>query len=125
MLKEAPYRFKQKSDIALFHQLRLELQIIFLDLCKYCEKRGMPAPTITSTIRGRLARSVSDTHAEDRAIDIRSWVYNLDEIDDMVDYINGEWADKYGTAPAGQLPRCLVYEGNLGKNNHLHLQVRR
>lgn len=124
MLKEAPYTFKHKKDRLLFSNTRLELQEIFLALCQFCIVNELPRPTITSTIRGRLTRSISDTHSEGRAIDIRSWVYSRKEINELCHFINKECADQYGTGPSGNYPKCLIYE-DIGKNSHMHLQVKR
>lgn len=124
MDKDASYTFKHKKDRLLFSYTRLELQIIFLDLCQFCEINELPRPTITSTIRGRLTRSISDTHSEGRAIDIRSWVYNRKEIDVLCNYVNKKYAKQYGTGPKGKLAKCLIYE-EIGKNSHMHLQIKR
>lgn len=122
-LKEAGYVFKSSEDIPLFYKTRLELQFIFLDLCLYCESKHLPRPTITSTIRGKLARSVSATHEQGRALDIRSKVYSRDEILMMCEYINNKYAKNYGTAPLGKNPKCLIFE-DISEDSHFHLQVR-
>ena len=121
---DRPYTFKKKKDIELFVQLELQLQIIWLDLCKSCTFLGIPQPILTSTIRGRLPRSISDTHAEGRAIDFRSWIHTRDEIESLCRYINKKYAEDYGTGPNSETPpKCLIYE-DIGVNSHLHLQIR-
>lgn len=122
-MKWPGYTFKSSNDIELFVKTRLELQMIFIDLAMFCEKKNFPRPTITSTIRPMLLRSVSKTHEEGRAIDIRSKVYTTDEIDEMLLYINEKYAKDYGTAPEGKPPRCLIFE-SIGADSHFHLQVR-
>jgi len=122
-LKYPGYTFKTTNDIELYVKTRMELQMIFIDLAMFCEEKMLPRPTITSTIRPMLARSISRTHEEGRALDIRSKVYNPEEIRIMCNYINNKYAAKYGTAPTGKEPRCLIFE-NIGEDSHFHLQVR-
>jgi hypothetical protein len=123
MLKQSSYTFKSQEDIPLFVQTRIELQMIFIDLCMFCDKNNLPRPTLTSTIRPKLPRSISTTHEDGRAVDIRSKVYSQPEIDMMVNYINKKYAEEYGTAPAGKPVKCLIYE-EIGEDSHLHLQVK-
>lgn len=123
-LKQAAYTFKNENLIPMFHKMRLEWQIIFLDLCKYCDANDLPRPTLTSLIRGRMPWSVSDTHADARAGDIRSRVYTKEEIHGMCDFINQKWAAIYGTGQEGKARVCLIFE-DCGDNSHLHLQVKR
>lgn len=122
---EIPYTFKNSTEKALFNQLDLIVQIMFLDTCKFCEENDMPSPIVTSTIRGMLPNSVSNTHEEGRAIDFRSWIYTPAEIRALVKFIDDKYAEYFGTAPTVDIsPRCLIYE-ELEGNEHMHLQCRR
>jgi hypothetical protein len=118
-----PYTFKYQDDKLLFTELDLIVQIMFLDICKYCEERDWPSPIVTSTIRGKLPISISDTHGEGRAIDFRSWSFTRMEIELLLAYVNGKYAEKFGTGPVGCAQiKCLVYEETEG-NEHFHLQT--
>jgi len=89
----------------------------------------MPVPTLTSTIRDRLAWSISDTHLEGRAVDIRSNVYSKMEIIEMITFINDKYAEIAGTSPVGKPHKCLIYEEIIDEDgidhSHFHLQIRR
>lgn len=115
--------FKHQKDEKLFFNIKPLLLMMFLDGADYCNQHGYDV-IVTRTVDEKIQGvSVSETHAEGRAIDQRS--RNMPEwfVVDLVNYINKKYAEKYGTGPAGKPPKVLIY--HKGTSYHLHWQIKR
>lgn len=119
------YHFKEERDRGLFTHTDARLQFVFMHLVLFCQSMNYPILVITSTIRSKMPWSVSATHQEGRALDIRSSVYTKEQIETMCKYLNDRYACSYGTGPENKVPRVLIYEPGSEGGAHFHLQVRR
>lgn len=117
------YDFKDENDIERFHDLEPELIRVFLDVCAFCVKEGMPKPLITWTVGKPKEWSTSETHHDGRAIDFRSWMYTGEEQQKIIEYANNKWAATHGTAPEDKSWKVLILEKDPAP--HFHLQINR
>lgn len=100
------------------------LFFIFADVSLWCYKRNLPV-VVTSTVRDKIKGvSVSTTHEESRAIDMSVRGYDLNDIDELVLYVNTKFAEEYGAfSYSDGKPRVAVYHS--GTDWHIHFQCRR
>lgn len=100
--------------------------IVFAGLVAYCHDRGYPAPVITSIARtyeeNMKDGAESDSHVTLRAFDVRSTCYTQKEIDDLVSYLNKEFAQYAAVNKQGNR-RLAVYHAVEGGQFHFHIQV--
>jgi len=91
----------------------------------YAEKHNLPV-TITSIINDRKnIASVSSTHEDGRAIDIRSRDWPKESIDGVIDHMN-HIANHYGAISASDYERRVIIHHKVkGGGEHFHLQVAR
>lgn len=117
------YSFEDNKDTMLFSQLLLPLQAILGQMVLYATINGLPWK-YTRIIDEKIPNvSVSDTHSEGRAADVSVKGWNIDDIDEFVDYFNKLYGEDYGTSADGKDPRVVVY--HYGTGWHFHIQIRR
>jgi hypothetical protein len=116
-----------KEDIVLEDLLALNPKVFIVlgHFMAYAEKHNLPV-TITSIISDRVnVESVSSTHEEGRAIDLRSsdWPeYHRQEVVEYMLHI----ANHYGAISASDNHRrVIVHHDYKGQGGHFHLQVSR
>ncbi len=91
---------------------------------KYANDRQLPV-RITSVIRAKLSVSVSNTHAEGRAVDISCSGWSADQCLAAVEYFNDNYAHIGAISKETGKPSVLVWH-EVGNNGlHFHLQCRR
>lgn len=111
-----------KDTMMLLHPVLLS--IFFGYMVPWLEERGVDI-FVTSAIRGRLSSSVSNTHEEGRAIDIRCKDWSDTMRRQFATKFNHFFAAKYGAIGYKTgLPKLVVVHGT-GDNIHCHLQVRK
>ena len=118
--------FKDTIDEARFFNVHPVLAGLFLGcVIPWLNMMGVERPVVTSTIRGRLPWSKSDTHLEGRAIDVRvkDWPDGLAEA--FESKFNTMFAEKYGAIGSQTGSKRFVVLHGFGDKRHLHIQVRR
>lgn len=120
-------KFKNEKDKTLFCALHPVLIMIFADAYVYMKEKYQVDLIITQTISTieedkRLSRK-SPSHREGRAIDIRTKNLTIEQIKDLVDYINNNWRyKKYRYMSKSGVER-LAYYHDSGHGSHLHLAI--
>lgn len=112
---------KLKKGVDPFDFLKLKLATIFMleKIVEYCALSELDL-VITSLISDRDGvKTVSNTHAEGRAFDIRTRDWTEEQILNLETWANIEFKEIGAFNKAGQV-RAAVYH-----NRHLHFQVRR
>ena len=114
--------FDCKSDVDLYdmQDWHEALLWIFAATVRYCKQNNL-ALVITSLRSDREnVQSVSSTHQENRAIDIRTRDWDLPTIHRLCYFLNTNYSD-WGAIgkKSGKSTVCLYH------NNHIHIQVRR
>lgn len=125
------FSFKNEDYAIHFQYLHPYLFYILGHLIVWAWRRNLPV-TFTDIIRDRLPSSISDTHAEGRAIDMSVKGWNQKDIDDCVLHFNMEFSH-LGTGPYQNIhPKVMVYEvrtmeidGKQIEIKHIHIQVKR
>lgn len=104
-------------DIFRFTEL---CRMLFVEVMIYCDNNGLTM-TITSLHTDRKnIKSVSSTHADGRAFDIRTRDMMSDEAMDMVLYFNHHFKNIAAISYDTNEPTCAKL-----KKDHIHFQVRR
>jgi hypothetical protein len=115
--------FKIKDDIILedMMQWHESLLWIFSAVVRFCKKNNLEL-TITSLISDRKnVHSVSTTHEDGRAFDIRCSGGNWSKvwIHKLVYFLNANYSDWGAISKSTGKPLVALYH-----NNHIHIQVR-
>lgn len=108
----------EPSDIKWFTH---NCAILFVAAMKYFQERNLQF-VITSLKSDRSAnlKTVSKTHEEGRAFDVRSRHLNQQQIDDCVAYFEKHYKNIGAISYSTMKPAPCVYH-----NNHFHFQVRK
>jgi hypothetical protein len=116
-----------KEDVVLADLLALNPKVFIVlgHFLTYADKHGLPV-TITSIISDREnVESVSTTHEDGRAIDIRSKDWPLHHRQEVIEYMH-HIASHYGAISASDNQRrVIVHHDYMGQGGHFHLQVSR
>jgi len=115
--------FLTERDLEEFNVISPRLRALLLEVSHYSQKTWGIVPIITHLLRtqeeqeaiygiGTYKRS---PHQYGRAADLRSRIYTIEQVAELVNYLNKEFprGDKYKTA---------LYH-TVGRGWHLHLQV--
>lgn len=113
--------FKDREDMKHLERIHPNLWYLLGCFVKYASDRNLPV-IITSIIRPRLAMSVSDTHAQGRAIDISCRGWPIDQCLEAVDFFKDRYYDIGAISKETKEPAPLVY--HKGNEWHFHLQVK-
>ena len=112
--------FKDDVDPRDIWKFTENCRILFVEVMQYCENHDI-LMTITSLQSDRKnVKSVSTTHEDGRAFDIRTGDMMPDEAMDMVLYFNHNFRNIAAISYKTKEPRCA----KLAKD-HIHFQVRR
>jgi len=120
-----PYvKFKYREDVLGIFLVKPILFFIFADISLWAYKRGLPV-VVTKTVGPKIAGvSVSDTHAEFRAIDLSVRGWGNQDIEELVLFINLKYSEEFGAySYSDGEPRLAVYHS--GTDWHIHFQCRR
>lgn len=129
MIKRLPQRFffkhnEEMIEILALHPILLKILFEFnawIYMQNLRHRTDIPEITVTRVIDEKIPGfSVSDTHSEGRAIDLRSHGWDMTQIAKALDYINTKFYE-YGAYKNGER-RVLVY--HKGTAWHWHMQVR-
>jgi hypothetical protein len=121
------FQVKDPEDLDLLQYLDTRLWAVLSPMFRWCRESNLPC-VITSTVRGRLQHSVSDTHAEGRAVDIsvKGWAaFQILAFEKT--FNDSDIGKRYGaTSITDGKVRVVVFEPNnasKGITEHLHIQV--
>jgi hypothetical protein len=123
-IKLTPHGFKDNDSALRSLEMRPIMLFLLTDLINWADDRSLPV-VLTSTVRGRLPESTSDTHGEGRAFDVSVRGWAEDQILECAKYFNDQYAKDYGTGPMGKPPLVVVYHKTETGAYHFHFQVRR
>lgn len=117
---------KYKDEIHELMVIHPYALIVFAGLVSYCFDRKYPAPILTSIARTKeeelAAGAESDSHLTLRAFDISSHPYTLEQIQDICDYMNKEFA-MYAAVTRSGKRSLAVYHAVPGGEMHFHYQI--
>lgn len=114
--------FKDGVDPTDIFRFTRNCQILFVEVMRYFEINNYPL-TITSLYSDRIGmsqKSISTTHFDGRAFDIRSRDLWAPDVPKIVDYFNQSYSNIAPTSITTGKKRCSVFEGD-----HIHFQVAR
>ena len=121
------YKFKHKEDEKMFHELHPVLKGLFV-MCvvPWLNQMGVDPVVVTRTVDSKIEGvSMSEIHADFRAIDIRSKNFPKGLAEAFEIKFNAAFAQLYGAV--GSLTgtrRFVLYErSDDKKTEHLHLQT--
>ena len=116
-----------KEDVNVEDLLLLDPRVLIVlgHFVSYAQKHNLPV-TITSVISDRKnIASVSRTHEEGRAIDIRSKTWPEEHIEGVIDHMENI-CNHYGAISYSDLERRVIIHHKIrGGGEHFHLQVSR
>lgn len=99
--------------------------VVLAQLFAFADARQLEV-TITSIASGREhTATVSQTHAEHRAIDVRSRGWPEQDKLDLVKYLNEKMGHHGAIGYKTGKRRVIIYEKNAVGGEHFHLQVSR
>jgi len=93
---------------------------------QFCEDRELPC--MITNVSKRFTQSISNTHPEGRAFDVRTknWPDKDNNVKSCIIYLEERTDDIAALVKSGDklIPRPAVYH-NIGLGEHLHFQVRK
>jgi hypothetical protein len=118
--------FKYPEEIQELTVMHPFILMIIADLSAFCWMQGYPAPVITCLGRtdeeNHREHSVSETHPELRAFDLRSEVYTEVQHAAIVKHLQQKFNQWAAVGPDGQ-PRLVVYHKTDIGSFHFHVQL--
>lgn len=115
-------KFICEDDINELKQVSPYLLIVIGWVVFYCAKHNLRC-CITSIIRCIDSFSKSDTHQTGRAIDLSVKGWSNQDIEDFTLFMTQK-CDEYA-AVNGKGEKRLIVHHDIGKGDHLHIQVKR
>jgi hypothetical protein len=118
---------KHPNEIHELMVIHPYLLVVFAGLVSYCHSCGYPAPVITCIGRtpaeDDAVGAESDSHSTLRAFDVRSSTYTAEQIKDICDHMNREYAD-YAAVSAKTGKKILALHHKVDGNSfHFHIQI--
>lgn len=129
MSSKRHFTFKDPNEIHELTVVHPYLLLVLSGLVAYVHDRGYPPPVITCLARtpdeDDAVGAESDSHSTLRAFDVRSSVYTQDQIEDICDYMNKEFA-QYAAVSAKTGRNILALHHKVaGGAMHFHIQIHR
>jgi hypothetical protein len=117
---------KETENIEELKYIHPYLLLIFADIVRFCYDSKIPAPIITCLARTEEeeceAGAETRGHMQRRALDLRSSIYNKQQIETITNYINSHWVKYAAKNSQGQV-RGAVYHRVEGGVFHFHIQL--
>ena len=121
MEKEWKIQFKSDVNPRDITWFTYSCGVLFLAAIKYFQDRGWEfVVTSLKTDRSANLKTVSSTHEDGRAFDIRSRNLTELEIENLIKYFEKHYSNIGAISYSDNKARPVVYH-----NNHLHFQVRK
>lgn len=122
VLNHINFKF-EKDDKPMFFELHFLLHMVIIDMAAWCKKRDIPfvvTDTVSTIEDDNTLGRVSASHRQNRAIDLRSWVFTDNQRRSFVRHFNKKYADIASVSRRDLKPRLVVWHGN---PKHFHISI--